>query len=786
MKKITLLMVLLISSLGFSQQQEYLFDFEADGADGTASHWYTFDNDPAPAEIVDNPDLDGVNATASKVMKVVVGPDNAFYAGVNNAWDEEAFGTWKLDLNVASNLTLTMDVNKNYVGTVGIKMGTNSQGTSFQITDQNVNNAVVNEWQTLTFDLSGLTSNNDVSNLSQMVVFVDWRDGMPNRPEGNTIYIDNIKFNAEKLTEPKAVSVFTGNPEGTWKLAAKAGAMGVGPTQGDTGWWSNSDADVTARACIFDDEYVFEANGTFQNVLGDATWLEGWQAGSEGCGTAIAPHNNSNAATWSYDANAKTITITGTGAYLGLPKPNNGGELTAPGDAPNTITYIVSSITETEMTLDLDYGSGFWRFMFTNGEEEEEVTTDPVFEGSWKFASQAGAMGVGPTQGDTGWWSNNDADVTARACIFDDEYVFEANGTFQNVLGTDTWVEGWQNGADGCATPVAPHDNSNAATWSYDSTAKTITITGTGAYLGLAKPNNGGELTAPADAPNSITYIVSSITETEMTLDLDYGSGFWRFVFAKEQEVVVTPDPVLEGSWTLSPQAGAMGVGPTQGDIGWWSNNDADVTARACIFDDEYVFEENGTFQNVLGADTWVEGWQNGADGCATPVAPHDNSNAATWSYDATAGTITITGKGAYLGLAKPHNGGELTTPADAPNSITYIVSSLTETEMTLDLNYGGGFWRFLFTKQSATASIVKNDVLSLKMYPNPASSRLNISAESIIKNAAIFNVLGKQVMSLNINKNSESIDVSTLASGIYLIKYSMNNAIGTAKFIKQ
>ena len=40
--------------------------------------------------------------------------------------------------------------------------------------------------------------------------------------------------------------------------------------------------------------------------------------------------------------------------------------------------------------------------------------------------------------------------------------------------------------------------------------------------------------------------------------------------------------------------------------------------------------------------------------------------------------------------------------------------------------------------------------------------------------------------MSLEINKNSESIDVSSLASGIYLIKYSIDNAIGTAKFIKQ
>ena len=86
----------------------------------------------------------------------------------------------------------------------------------------------------------------------------------------------------------------------------------------------------------------------------------------------------------------------------------------------------------------------------------------------------------------------------------------------------------------------------------------------------------------------------------------------------------------------------------------------------------------------------------------------------------------------------------------------------------------------------SATAGVKDNDMSNISMYPNPTSNRLNISAQSIIKSAVIYNILGKQVMRLDINKNSESIDVSSLASGMYLIKYSLGNAIGTAKFIKQ
>ncbi len=49
------------------------------------------------------------------------------------------------------------------------------------------------------------------------------------------------------------------------------------------------------------------------------------------------------------------------------------------------------------------------------------------------------------------------------------------------------------------------------------------------------------------------------------------------------------------------------------------------------------------------------------------------------------------------------------------------------------------------------------DELLNVSMYPNPPTvDRLNISASNTIKNASIFNILGKKVMSLEINKNSE------------------------------
>ncbi|MAJ43866.1 MAG: hypothetical protein CMF96_03850, partial [Candidatus Marinimicrobia bacterium] len=54
------------------------------------------------------------------------------------------------------------------------------------------------------------------------------------------------------------------------------------------------------------------------------------------------------------------------------------------------------------------------------------------------------------------------------------------------------------------------------------------------------------------------------------------------------------------GEWRLSPEAGAMAVGWDAANVGgWWSSSLDDVTARGCLFDDEYVFNADGTFQNV-------------------------------------------------------------------------------------------------------------------------------------------------------------------------------------------
>ena len=154
------------------------------------------------------------------------------------------------------------------------------------------------------------------------------------------------------------------------------------------------------------------------------------------------------------------------------------------------------------------------------------------------------------------------------------------------------------------------------------------------------------------------------------------------------------------GTWKLRPIEASMAVGPSAGSAEWWFIPTADVAARSCQFDDTYTFAEDGTFTIEMNGTTWVEGWQGVPDGgCEAPVAPHANGS-HTYEFNETAGTLTVNGTGAFIGLAKVNNQGELPNVA-VPSTITYSIAEFSGTgsdrTMKLIIEAGSGvFWTFL------------------------------------------------------------------------------------------
>jgi len=604
--------------------------------------------------------------------------------------------------------------------------------------------------------------------------------------------------------------------EGTWKMAPQAGALGVGPGLGDTSWWSNSAGDVTTRACYFDDEYVFSADGTFTNVMGSQSWIEGWQGGGDSCGAPVAPHNGSNPATYTYNAGAGTLTLSGVGAFIGLAKVYNGGELANPANAPASITYNVTSLTATAMTLDISIGTGWWRFNL-----QKQVATSPI-EGTWKVAAQAGALGVGPNQGDISWWSNSAGDVTTRACFFDDKYVFNADGSFSNVLDGQSWIEGWQGGSDACGTPVAPHDGSNAATYAYNSSNNTLTLTGIGAYLGLAKVYNGGELTSPNNAPASITYTVTSLTASTMTLDISIGSGWWRFMLAKEG-VPSCNDGIQNGDETGIDCGGSCSAcitaptvaaptppaRPAADVVSFYSDAYANITMNN--FDAGWCGGAAVTEVQIAGNNTLKKNTGVPCQGIDFTTNRQNLTDFTYLHFDFYITDVDLVGdvfnvklvnfdgtNGETSSLEVNINGG--TTPQLVANqwvSVDVPITSLggvvagnlarnDVAQIGITTANVSNVWYDNIYVHKNTLGLTETNPAVYTLYPNPAQDYLTITANSAIEKVKIYNYLGQEVYAKEWNNRVATVDVSTLNSGVYIVKTTINGTEASSKFIKR
>ena len=123
----------------------------------------------------------------------------------------------------------------------------------------------------------------------------------------------------------------------------------------------------------------------------------------------------------------------------------------------------------------------------------------------------------------------------------------------------------------------------------------------------------------------------------------------------------------------------------------------------------------------------------------------------------------------------------EVAIPANATNTyksaILYVVTRDVEVSLS-EIK--------IIQNPTDTASNVDNDMLKISLYPSPAQNELTISAENTIQNASIYNVLGRKVQAFNVNAASKKLDVSALSTGIYILKYTVDNVVGSMKFIKE
>ncbi|MBI9035039.1 MAG: T9SS type A sorting domain-containing protein [Bacteroidales bacterium] len=142
---------------------------------------------------------------------------------------------------------------------------------------------------------------------------------------------------------------------------------------------------------------------------------------------------------------------------------------------------------------------------------------------------------------------------------------------------------------------------------------------------------------------------------------------------------------------------------------------------------------------------------------------------------------------------------------ADTDNGYRYVTSqgnaSIDNLWKLIDLPNGTYYWRVqavdnvygasAFSEEqyfTVTDVAVENNMAeSTRIYPNPASGIINISADEQIRTIVLIDLTGRVVLQQSINQNDVSLNLDQIHQGIYFVKISYANGMDlTRKVIRE
>jgi PKD repeat protein len=185
------------------------------------------------------------------------------------------------------------------------------------------------------------------------------------------------------ITAKLTSTVLNGGSAKAWKLKPAGGSFIVGPSIGSGEWYPGVDGngnpkDLSAeRPCLFNDEFIFKTGGGFEYDANGDIWAEGYMGYSDGDKDKCQDETTMplNAAAWKSgnhtyafaSGSPAKITVTGTGAFIVLPKAKNGGEYSAaPPTADASVVYDVVSYNIADgvetLVITINFGPGFWTY----------------------------------------------------------------------------------------------------------------------------------------------------------------------------------------------------------------------------------------------------------------------------------------------------------------------------------------------------------------------------------------------------------------------------------------
>ncbi|MGB0431038.1 MAG: PKD domain-containing protein [Bacteroidia bacterium] len=463
------------------------------------------------------------------------------------------------------------------------------------------------------------------------------------------------------VKDPNAVAaILTGEVSKQWILLREGIALGIGEAPGNTGWWSFGESTPLGdRPCILDDEYTFFADGTFGFNSNNTFFLDseafgGWNDDlGEGC------HEENEAGVWTgSDAQDRSAFANGGDYTFTL----DGDELTIDGLGAYIGIPVKTAAGDNSMPLE----TKTWQVLsLYDGEGVDSLTialVNPEDGSAWTFylvhyendADKPDIPSAKPTAG----------------------FSFTKDGNTVEFTNSSS--------------------NSTDYTWNF----------GDGASSTEENPTH----TYSAEGTYTVSLTASDGTNTDETT---------QEVVISAAEFSAAVMSSADGKvWKLAPIAGAMKVGDAIGSGGWWQTSEGDITTRDCHFDDEFIFTDGGNLEYAAQGSIWGETWMGvAAEGCtdetalASPYDAYTSNDSYSFEVDVNGEkpTIKVSGTGAFLGLQKAYNGGELASGDSPVSEITYTVQdyAATDTEETIviyvDISAdqdGTAFWTFTLTHQ--------------------------------------------------------------------------------------
>lgn len=242
------------------------------------------------------------------------------------------------------------------------------------------------------------------------------------------------------------------------------------------------------------------------------------------------------------------------------------------------------------------------------------------------------------------------------------------------------------------------------------------------------------------------------------------------FTFANAQNLVTNPsfNNGLTG-WTAGPIAGYT-LPTVETTDGSDSSNSAKYTPTATT----------GFYQEIAitgGSQLDISFWYKSSG---------DNSDSRIWSNYKDASDVIVYQDVATGSDPLRSNNGYLPNASTWTQKTITVTSPTNATKLVLAFRaYSGSTVSFdQFSVVQTLLDVKQNEIAGLSIYPNPVSKgTLYItSSTNAAKSVVLFDVLGKQVLKTTTSNNS--INVSGLKNGVYIIKITEDGKTDTQKLI--